>query len=257
MRRSPRLRSSLCSTSRALVAAAVTFGVAFGLPTEARAARELLVPAGEKGTLALDQISGFRASMINGLTYAGPLGFSHRQFSEHSFDSNTDSTTRLNTFWLTPSADLFVIDHLSVGLLLEYSNTWGSADVVRNDKTTQTVTLKGTTTFTILPRVGYLFSINDRFAIWPRAGLGYARIETNQGTSDVPLIDAFSGVVMEVDVGLLYRFNETFFMRASPDLVFSIGGSHSVSSGGTTTSAGAGILQASAVFGVGVFFDLY
>ncbi len=224
---------------------------------DAHAARELLVPAGEKGTLAIDQISGFRASMVNGLSYAGPLGFSHRQFSEHSFNSNTDSTTNVNTFWLTPSADLFVIDHLSVGLLVEYANTWGTADVVRNDSTTQSVTLKGTTTFSILPRVGYLFSINDRFSIWPRAGLGYARGETNLGTADVPLIDSFSGVVVDLDVGFIYRFNETFFARASPDFVFSIGGNHAVSAGGTTTSAGAGILQASAVLGVGVFFDLY
>ena len=240
-----------------LAAAAAFAAITFGAPTEAKAARELLVPAGEKGTLAIDQISGFRASMINGLTYAGPLGFTHQDLNEHAFNGNTDYGTHLNTFWLIPSADLFVIDHLSVGLLAEYSTTWGTADVVRNDQNSTSVSLKGTNSFTILPRVGYLISINDRFAIWPRAGIGYARTETNQGTADVPLIDAVSGVIVDLDVGLIYRFNETFFARASPDLVFSLGGSHSQSNAGVTTSAGAGLLQASAVFGVGVFFDIY
>lgn len=247
------MNKTLLGLSTAAAFAAITLGT----PTQAHAARELLVPAGEKGTLAIDQISGFRASMVNGLNYAGPLGFTHQDLSEHSFNGNTDSATHLNTFWLTPSADLFVIDHLSVGLLAEYATTWGSADVVRNNNTSTSVSLKGTTSLTILPRVGYLFSINDRFAIWPRAGLGYARTETNLGTADVPLIDAFSAVIVDLDVGLIYRFNETFFARASPDFVFSLGGSHSQSNAGVTTSASAGVLQASAVFGVGVFFDLY
>lgn len=240
-----------------IASASALAAVTFVAPTEAHAARELLVPGGEKGTLAIDQISGFRASMLNGVSYAGPLGFSHQDLSEHSFNGNTDSATHLNTFWLIPSADLFVIDHLSVGLLAEYATTWGTADVVRNNNTSTSVTLKGTNAFTVLPRVGYLININDRFAIWPRAGIGYGRTETNLGTADVPLIDAFSAVIIDLDVGLLYRFNETFFARASPDFVFSLGGTHSQSNAGVTTSAGAGVLQASAVFGVGVFFDLY
>jgi hypothetical protein len=227
------------------------------VPQEAHAARELMVPAGERGTLAIDQVSGFRASMINGISYAGPLGFSHAQYTEHSFSANTDTTTNRNTFWLTPSADLFVIDHLSVGLLVEYMNSWGSVDIPRNNNTTQTVNLPGTTSITVLPRVGYLFSINDRFAIWPRVGFGYARHETLTGNPDNSVKDAFSSVLFDIDVGLLYRFNETFFMRADPDFVFTLGGNHSQSTGAGSVSASANAIQASAVFGVGVFFDLY
>jgi hypothetical protein len=63
--------------------------------------------------------------------------------------------------------------------------------------------------------------------------------------------------VVDLDVGFIYRFNETFFARASPDFVFTIGGNHSQNNGNSTTSASAGFLQASAVFGVGVFFDVY
>jgi hypothetical protein len=223
------------------------------------APRELLVPAGEKGTLAIDQISGFRASMINGLSYAGPIGFMHNQLSEHSLDpqNNGTTTTYTNTFWLAPSADLFVIDRLSIGLLAEFVTTWSSADVPRNNNVTQSVSLPGTNSFTLLPRVGYLIPIIDRFAIWPRAGIGYARYETDVGNPDNAVRASVWGGVVDLDVGFLYRFNETFFARAAPELAFMLFGRHDQTVLGVSTSADAGYLQFSVAVGIGVFLPVY
>lgn len=220
----------------------------------ARADRELLSQPGSKGQLVIDQISGFRASLVNGLTYAGPLGFAHRSYS---YDSpapvNNTNTVKTNTFWITPTADYFIMDRLSIGGLIEFSSTSGTVKTATGPNTTTEGDLPTVTSFTLLPRVGYMIPITDRFAIWPRGGIGYARSAQAAGGGGT---QAFSAVVLDLDVGLLYRFNETFFIKGAPQVAFSLGGSQSTEVGNVTNSVDASAFQFSFLTGVGVMFDL-
>jgi hypothetical protein len=249
--------------ARALVASSASLLLFFADANSAHAApRDLLVPAGEKGTLAIDQISGMRASQIGqtaGISYAGPIGFMHNQLSEHSLDANdnTSTTVNSNSIWLAPSLDLFIIDHLSVGLLAEIMYTWSSEDIPRNPNVTETVTLPSTTSITLLPRIGYLIALGDRFALWPRLGIGWAHRETVIGNADNAVRDSFNAPVFDLDVSVLYRVNETFFLRGAPEVAFTAGGRHDQSIGGTSLGAGAGYLQVSFSLGIGVFIDVF
>src|SRR6476661_413403 len=109
------------------------------------AALAQLVPTGAKHTLAIDQISGFRASAVGGISYAGPLGVSFQRVGATSLSGNgTEDVTHSTTFWITPSVDYFVIDHLSIGGLVELSTTSSSVDNI-NANRTQTFPLPTTT----------------------------------------------------------------------------------------------------------------
>ncbi|HEX7604382.1 MAG TPA: hypothetical protein VF316_22340, partial [Polyangiaceae bacterium] len=164
---------------RHAIVAGVLAAIAVSFATPASA--ELLTPTGGKGQLVLEQIAGFRAGGAagpgsSGVSYAGFLGFNYSRYSQNSGDPQGGYTAyRYTSFWIAPSADFFPIDHLSIGGLLELSTTSSSLD----DKQTatapvQNISLPTTTNFTILPRVGWMFGIGDRFGIWPRVGAGYA-----------------------------------------------------------------------------------
>src|ERR1700733_12558279 len=136
---------------------ATTLAVLLALaPKQVLAQRELIAPMGAKHTLALDQLSGFRASAVNGIngaagfSYAGPIGFAHQSYSETGFNNAGDTTVRTTTFWLAPSVDFFIIDNLSLGGLVEISTTSGSVDRPVNAATTQTTDLPSTLNFTFL-----------------------------------------------------------------------------------------------------------
>src|SRR4051812_1818439 len=90
------------------VTAALTFA-ALTMSREAHAQREIVTSMGNKGVLVIDQLSGFRISSIGGVSYAGPIGFSFQ--STGASDRAGRTTEHFTTFWLAPSADIFVIDH--------------------------------------------------------------------------------------------------------------------------------------------------
>src|SRR2546422_3785794 len=92
-------------------AALLTFA-ALTVSRDAHAQREVLTSMGNKGTLAIDQLSGFRISSLGGVSYAGPIGFSVQSQGE-TFPGGDKQTLHSTTFWLAPSADFFIIDHLS------------------------------------------------------------------------------------------------------------------------------------------------
>ena len=214
-------------------------------------------PSGAKHTLAIDQISGFRASNLGGINYAGPIGVSFHHASAAPFNGNRfDDAVRATTFWIMPSADYFVIDHLSIGGLVEFATTSSSVDIPVNNTTTQSVSLPTTTNFTLLPRVGYLIGIGEHFAIWPRGGIGYASRQVVLGNDQNAARESSSGGVLDLDVGFLYRINTTFFLRAAPELAFSLGESHSQVTNNGTLSANASFVQFSIASGIGVFVDL-
>ena len=231
------------------------------LLTSARTAlaqRELLTTMGAKHTLAIDQIAGFRIS-ASGFAYAGPIGFMRQSYTETAFNNNGDTTVRATTFWLAPSADYFVIDHLSIGGLIGVETQSSSVERPINGAATQTFDQPTTTSFTLLPRIGYLFAISDRFGIWPRAGLGFVSRQLTDSDPTDPAVTSkttTSGFLIDLDVGFLYRPVEPVFLRLGPELATTLGASHSRTNRGVTQSANAGVLQFGVLGGVGVFLDL-
>ncbi len=230
-------------------------------PSVAHAQRELLTRTGQKGQLAIDQISGMRLGVNpNGpaLTYYGPVGVAFQSYSQATGDfPGATATVHQTTVWLAPSADVFVIDHLSVGGLVEIASTSGSIDTPKNPGQTVSTDLQTLTTFTLLPRVGWLFALGDRWGIWPRAGIGY----TSQGLGGTAgtnvRSDDVHGLILDLDVGFLFRLNETFFLRAAPEIGWLPSGSHSVTDNlNRTTSFDASYVQFTLTGGIGVFFDL-
>jgi hypothetical protein len=188
----------------------------------ARAERDLLVPFHEAGHLVFDQLSGVRLGAADGFSYAGPLGFASR--TTRIGTTTTDTTS----VWIAPSADVFVTDHLSLGALVEIGHTWGS-----HEQDGEQQALPGTSSVVLLPRAGFYVPFGDRFGVWPRAGLGYRATAT------------FQSMVLDVDVSVVYRFTEHFFLRAGPEIALTLGGK-------VNGAADGSIVQISGVFGFGV-----
>jgi hypothetical protein len=226
----------------------------FFFSKQAQAERELIVPFHEGGHLVLDQLSGLRINPANGFSYAGPVGISFRSSKADSITpggpSSEESTTSL---WLAPSADIFVTEHLSLGGLIEVAHTWGAIEGAG-----QRVELPGTTSLTLLPRVGFYVPISDRIGVWPRAGVGYSSVESVAFLSNgsPPTRETFRSMVLDVDLSLVYRFGETFFMRAGPEIGVTLGGRQEVESSGTSAGGGAAVLQISGVMGFGMNLEL-
>lgn len=233
----------------------LAFTLVFSCARGAFAQRELLNTMGAKHTLSIDQVAGFRINS-SGLSYAGPIGFSTRSDTATSFQNNGgDSTLKTTTFWLSPSADYFVIDHLSLGAAFELSTTSQSIQQPTNQNATQTFDLPTTTSVAFVPRIGYLFAITDRFGIWPRGGIGYASRQLVSADND-RVKETTYGFIFDVDVGFLYRPVESVFLHVGPELTTTLGASHSRTNNGTTLTANASLFQFAVLSGVGVFFDL-
>lgn len=209
-------------------------------------------PLGQKGNLIIDQISGFRVSSNGELHYYGPLGFSTRSTTEHSpFVTQNDRTTRTyTTFWIAPSADFLVIDHLSLGGLIEFSTTGGSDEYVEGAVTTK-IDRPRYDDFTLLPRIGWLIDVSDRFGIWPRGGIGYvSRGRTDLAGNRQYQTTTYSGFLFDFDVGFLLKVADSLFLRAAPELSYSPG-SISVSNRGVTQTADASAFQFAVTAGIG------
>jgi opacity protein-like surface antigen len=256
------LMSRLVSLSgfRALVASAAL--AALFASSTARA--DITPPTtgmGDKGQLWLDQLSGFRVGTSSTVgaqvDYYGPIGFNVTSVSEDCFGTNCNTTTTLHqtTFWLAPSADIFVIDHLSIGGLIEFSTTSASQDLQQGG-TTSSGPLPSTTNFTFEPRAGWLFALSDRFGIWPRLGLGYASRQRDDQNGPVFVRDSKQGVILDLDAGFIWRITDSFFLKAAPDLAFLPGGSHSETLNNVSLSSNASIFQFSVVTGIGAIIDL-
>lgn len=226
----------------------------FFYPRTARAERELIVPFHEGGHLVLDQLSGLRINRNNGFSYAGPLGIAFRSEKSDSLTpGGPASETSTTSLWLAPSADVFVTDHLSLGGLIEIGHTWGAIEGGG-----QRVELPGTTSMTFLPRVGFYVPLMDRIGLWPRVGVGYSSVESVSflSTGSVPVRETFRAMMLDVDLSLVYRFGETFFMRAGPEIALTLGGQREVESNGTSSGAGGSVLQISGVIGFGMNLEL-
>ncbi len=242
--------------------ATIAVGAAVLATSSLARAQDLRTPLGARRTFVIDELSGFRASSVGGVNYAGPIGISVQSLSENVPSANTtanagSTTTHFTNIWFAPSADYFVIDHLSIGGLIEVTSTSASQTTTLFGNTSTTQSLPTTTSVTVIPRVGWMFPISDRFGIWPRAGLGYA-VHTTGATDNqaqTSSSDTFSGFVVDLDVGFLYRVNQTFFLSGRPEITF-VPGSHSETTGNTTVSLGATFFQFALTGGVGIMWDL-
>ncbi len=214
-----------------------------------------MVEAGHRGSLVFDDLSGFRASTIGGVGYAGPIGVSAQSVNEATIGGvNGDTDTyHYTTFWFAPSLDVFVINHLSIGGLIEVAVTSSNLDSYRiRLNATATTTFPTTTDLTFIPRVGWLFDVTQRFGIWPRVGFGWAERQAALPNSNNS--DTLQSFVIDVDCGFIYRATSDWFIRAAPE--FTIGpGSHSVTTGNTETSANATLASFTFAGGFGYMWN--
>lgn len=232
----------------------LTTSVAFADPLETE--------AGAKGTLAIDQLSGFRASTADGIGYAGPIGFGISRTAVDTVTGTvtTTSATKRTRFWIAPSVDYFVIDHLSVGGLIEIAHTATTADTT-TATTSTSVSLPGATNVTILPRVGYLIPVSDRIAIWPRAGIGFLSLQQAFGSAAGTAVATTSGAVIDIDASFIFRLTNNVYLKAAPDFAIGLGANTTTTTtSGTTTTVGPSESTAyynfSILGGVGVFLPL-
>lgn len=217
------------------------------------AQRELLTKAGEAGTVAIDQLSGFRISSLGGFTYAAPVGFSYQSMHTEGVAGGPSVTQRATTFFLAPSFDVFPIDKLSIGGLVEVAWQNTSLDLTPAGGATSSVDLPATTSFTLLPRLGYMLRIGDRVALWPRVGVGYGSRQSPLNATDKTTTGA---LLVDLDVGFLYRITEAFYLRVAPQLTLAPTGSTSQpAAGGGSLSGQTTFLTFASTVGFGVFWD--
>jgi hypothetical protein len=253
-----------------------SFALALLLSSPALAQRELLTKPGQKGQVVIDQISGFRggvSGIVGGqnelapaVDYYGPIGFAIQHYSQADarFSSNVDSVTA-TTFWVAPSFDVFVIDHLSVGGMVQLAYTGNSASEPIGASRSVNVNIPSNVSFSAMPRVGWMFALGDRWAIWPRFSIGYV---TDQIGAVVPPGgkvavggSSISGLGLDVDAGVLFRVNETFFLRLAPEAGWIAAGSNSTTvlsprGNPQTETASANYLEFTLTGGIGVMFEL-
>ena len=230
---------------------------AFFYAPHANAQSALLSPTGGKGQLVFDNLTGLRANVTQGVSYSGFIGFQIERYSQNvdlGGNVSGNAVIHATTVWFAPQADYFVINHLSIGGLVEIASTSGSEDIPVNAAQTQSTDLATTTDVTLMPRVGWMFALGDRFGIWPRGGLGYALRQSSDPGGNGK--DSFSGVVINATCPFLYRINETFFVDLSPDLTWIPGSTSTTNNANQTVSQSASYLQFGASGGLGVMLDL-
>jgi hypothetical protein len=223
-------------------------------PARARAERELIVPFHDPGHLVLDQLSGLRLSADDGMSYAGPAGFAVRTTKVDALAPGAPaSETSTTELWLAPSADVFVTEHLSLGGRIELAHRWGSVDDAGGR-----IELPSATAMTFLGRVGFYAAFTDRIGLWPRAGIGYASAESSRfaSTGSAPIKETERSMLLEVDLSLVYRFDETFFLRAGPEVGVTLGGRLAVEESGLERGGGSSTLQVSALTAFGMNLEL-
>jgi hypothetical protein len=219
---------------------------------------------GDPGCFMIDQISGFRGRVGGGVQYYGPIGGAYNNFSTTfpqtvsittggaggvtAAVASTETSIKSFSLWLAPSLDYFIVQNLSIGGLFAVDTGFGtyesktntqvvSAGGTNNTSTTNKGDLPTVTSFTLMPRVGYLIRINDRLSFWPRVGIGYFS-GTNSLVSTQATVDSTGkatttsytqstnvhSLIMQLDVGIIYQITDNVFFRVAPGVAFSSGG---------------------------------
>jgi hypothetical protein len=256
---------------RSVAPAAGSFVFLLLLAPSALAQRDLLTTPGQKGQIVIDQISGFRggvSGLVGGslgpsVNYYGPIGVAVQRYSQadNAEPPNTDVVTA-TTFWLAPSADYFVIRHLSVGGMIEIAYTTSSLSQPTNPTQSRQVSEPSNTSFAFMPRVGWMFALGDRWAVWPRLSLGYVSnavgsVAAAPGVTAGIAGSSIYGFAMDLDAGVLFRVNETFFLRLAPEIGWIPAGANAITNAaGVSATESASYFEFTVAGGVGVMFDL-
>ena len=220
----------------------------------ARAERELIVPFHEGGHVVLDQLSGLRIDPTSGFAYAGPVGIASRSTKSDSVTpGGPASETSTTSLWFAPSADFFVTDHLSLGGRIEDRSYLGCVRERGPTRRAPRSDVDG-----VPPARRLLRPVRRSHRDRPRAGLGWSSVEsvTFLSTGSAPSRETFRAMILDVDLSLVYRFGETFFMRAGPEVGVTLGGRRTVETGGTSAGGGASVLNISGVVGFGMNLEL-
>ncbi len=242
------------------ILAALAAALLFLCARTARADRELIVPFHEGGHLVFDQLAGLRLDPATGVQFAGPAGVAFHSSKADAFQPGQPgspqpfgSEEKTSTFWFSPSADYFVTEHLSLGGILEFAHTSGTLS-----SNGQQTDLPGTSTYLFMPRIGFYAPFSDRFGLWPRIGFGWTSSESVQfdAQGGAPVRDTFRAFVLDVDIALVYRFNETFFLKTGPEIGLTLGGRHTQDRSGISSAADASTLQISGTVAFGANLEL-
>jgi opacity protein-like surface antigen len=114
--------------------------------------------------------------------------------------------------------DYLVTDGLSVGGSLFYITRSGEADGDLADGD-----LASSNLFYFNPRVGYAYAFDDTFAIWPRAGIGWASGKVESGAGDTEL--SASSLQLTIEGNLVVSPFEHFAIVGGPFIDFGLSGS--------------------------------
>jgi len=214
------------------------FALALALVAPAARAEESPRAFGERKQVALDDIialgtGGSRfasppivpSGMVGGgapIGYGGMIGYSHDEASRAvgqpgGYQSMADSA------WLAPSVDVFVGGHVSIGGTISGSYADSISESFTFDRRVER-RMGGGVGFGIGPRVGYVIPLGSSFALWPRLAIGYIgglyEYELNpQGGAVGWYNSSWRGVA---DLGLVARVHRNVYLRAAPELVFTM-----------------------------------
>jgi hypothetical protein len=178
--------------ARRTLTAALPLATTLAIAPTARA--EPLPPFGRAGQVVLDDLIGVRSGapgylgqigfagpstgvLVSALGYTGLLGYAH---SETSSTNPANLSYATNAIWVAPAFDVFVAPRLSLGMGLGVSYMWqSSADPPPNGPYAGVPAGTGWS-LSAVPRIGYVWPIAPRLAIWPRLGIGYAHARSEQ-----------------------------------------------------------------------------
>lgn len=221
--------------ARRTLAAALSLGAALSLAPAARAEAPL-PPFGRAGQVVLDDLIGVRSgapgylgqlasgigpagAVLNGtLGMSGLLGYGH--FTSTS-TGPLNASFSSNTIWVAPAVDVFVAPRLSLGAGLAASYGWQTVPDAPNGTPAVGVPAMTAWSLSAMPRIGYVWPIASRLAVWPRLSVGYAyaRSEQRYAMSSSPsYVTSSSTWIGGVEVKLVYQATRHVFFDVAPYL---------------------------------------
>jgi hypothetical protein len=183
------------------------------VPSDAELRNRPFEPAGAAGTLAFDELAGFRVTRAGGspgLNYSGLFGV-----ASNGGLSETRTAIRYTTLWLAPSIDYFVADQLSLGVRLDLA----LQILAKNDL----YSTPGVATpspyrlnLSTAARIGYLVNLSTRWAFWPKFGMGYADSNVLTATNNAYYGRTQGATYLEAEAAFLVRLSESLYIRMVP-----------------------------------------
>lgn len=226
-------RSRLLALTSPLALAAV-------LAAPAAGAAEKAPVFGKTGQIVLPEIIGVRTGaptqfMGIGLggypapQSAGEIGLAgiagYGKSETHStvgvFDENGQSTATLTTgsetFWVAPSADVFVGRGFSIGLSVGLLRSWETQEIdgYGGPWAYERIAVA------VSPRVGYAVPIGRGLSFWPRVsvGLGYSQYASASADATYPRLDATGHSLSgSLDLGLVYQPVQRLMFKLAPQI---------------------------------------